>query len=134
MNPVSQDMKDTLVDAGVGTFAATSGWAIYISREPSSPDEVVTLYDSGGPEPDYLMDGTDIGRPNMQARIRGAPGGYLDAWAKAKEVVDALSRLSPQTINGTWYAGVWQQTAITALQYDDSNRPILTVNFRIRRY
>jgi len=134
MNPASQDLKDILVGAGVGTFAGTSGWAIYISQEPASPDEVVTLYDSGGPEPLYLMDDTDLFRPNLQARIRGAAGGYLEAWAKAQEVADTLGHLAPQTIGGTWYAGVWQQTEVTFLRYDDNNRPVLTVNFRIRRY
>ena len=134
MNPQSEDLKDILVNAGVGTFAATSGWGIYISKEPASPDTVITLYDTGGSAPEYLLDGTDMFRPNLQVRVRGEPGGYMEAWSKAKEVVDALARLEPQTINGTFYAGVWQQTDIAILQYDDNDRPILTVNFRIRRY
>jgi len=130
MNPASEDLKDILVTAGIGTYAATSGWAIYVSKEPKSPDTVVTLYDYSGadPSPKFLRD-----NPNVQVRVRGAKEAYKAGWTKAQAVKDALLGLPGQTINATKYVGVWMQSDINFINYDDNNRPLFTLNFRITR-
>jgi len=130
MNSAAMDLKDVLVSAGVGTFAASSGWGIYIGFEPDSPDTVVTLYDTGSfeePNPAYLLD-----FPTMQIRIRGAKNDYPGAFSKANAVKEALLGLPAQTINGTRYDGVWMISDVSYIGVE-KERPIFTTNWRIAR-
>ena len=134
MNPASQDFKDILEDAGVGSFAATSGWGIYISREPDGDNyqnTVVTLYDTGAadtPHPEIAFD-----EPMVQARVRGDVGGYPTAYDKILEVRDQLLGKYNFSQGGINYVGIWVTGDISFIGYDDSSRPILTVNFRAQR-
>lgn len=132
-NAPSVDIKDKLVSLGVGTFAATSGWGIYIGSEPDGPDvqdTVITLYDSSGgePNPAWLLD-----EPHVQVRVRGSRADYTGAYDKAYEVLDALLGLPAETLGGTVYTGIWALNDPFLLGYDDSRRPVFTVNFRIVR-
>jgi hypothetical protein len=129
MNSPAADIASILVSAGVGAMG-NSGWAIKIGLEPTTPDTAITIYDTGGypPNPKWLQD-----NPTVQARIRGSVGGYPAAYSKALAVRDALLGFAGQAINGTNYAGIWCMGDIVSLGYDDSNRPIFTVNFRMVR-
>ena len=130
-NDVSIDVKDILVTAGVGTFAATTGWGIYISQEPAAPpDTTVTIYTMpvAEPHPRLRIDTTGV-----QIRVRGAPKRYEQASVKAEEVKDALLGLPRQTVNNTLYVGVWATTDVIFLRYDENRRPILVSNWRIVR-
>ena len=126
----SVDIKDILVAAGIGTFAGTSGWGIYVSQEPKNPDSVITIYDSGGvaPNPKWLFD-----EPTVQIRIRGSEMAYVAAYAKAQAIKDALLGLTPQTVSGTYYVGVQMVGDINHIGYDDKSRPLFTTNWRIFR-
>lgn len=131
MSDVCVDLKDVLETASIGTFAATSGWGIYISKEPDTPDTTITLYPYGSPvepNPKFLIDYL-----NVQARIRGDVQGYAAAQTKAQAVKDALLGLTAQTVNTSKYIGVWMNTDIFLLRYDDNDRPILVINFRVIR-
>lgn len=130
MNPASVDIKDILVTAGVGTFAATSGWAIYISREPSEPDTCITIYDTGGPgaNPKWLIE-----EPSIQVRVRGAKLGYLAAYQKADAVKQALLGRAKQTVNSTVYVSFTMLSEIAHIGYDENSRPLFTINFNIIR-
>lgn len=127
MRPFSVDLRDLMVAASVGVFAATSGWAIGIGKELPSPDTFVTIYDTGGPAP---MPHLTLEQVNTQIRVRGGAGanGYLDAYAKARAAHDVLRGLGPQFIGGTHYAGFWIDTMPALIGYDDANRPLFTFN------
>ena len=129
MNSPAADLKDLVVAAGLGVFAASSGWGVFVSREPESPDTCITLYDTGGfaPSPHLFED-----RPTVQARVRGPMLGYQQGWAKALAVREALLG-KRALVNGTWYAGIWSQGDIAFLRYDEANHPIWTMSFRIVR-
>lgn len=132
-NPFSIDAKDMLVTAGVGTFAATSGWSIHISKEPDGspfPNTTITIYDTGGPGPNpkWLLEEVSI-----QVRIRGDVNGFQNAWIKAQAIKDALLGKDPSTVNTTRYTGIYMDGDISFLMYDDSNRPIIALNFRTIR-
>ncbi len=121
-------IKDLLVAAGIGTFAATSGWGIYINKEPTDPDTVVTVTTSGGtnPNPKWLID-----FPSAQVMIRGAPNGYVAAQAKAQEVKDALLGLPSQDLNGDRWDSITMAGDIAPLGYDETNRPRFSLNFNL---
>jgi len=129
MNPATIDIKDVLVTDGVGTFGATSGWAIFIGFEPESPNTTITLYDTGGkePVPNLLLD-----FPTIQTRIRGEVGEYEQTYQKALEVRESLLGLPTKTINGTLYDGVWANSDIIYLN-TNKGRPIFVINWRIAR-
>jgi hypothetical protein len=126
MNAPSVDIKDFLVNAGIGTF----GTDLFVSKEPESPNACVTVYDTGGfdAEAAYTYD-----RPTVQVRVRGDKQDYSDAFTKAQSVRDELHGKYNETINGTRYVGIWIQGDIFTLGYDANDRPILAVNFRMHR-
>ena len=129
-NPPSQDIATILSNAGVGTLAGTSGWSIYISKHPPTPDTIILLMDAGGfdANPKWLIDDVLV-----QVTVRGAPFGYAAAFSKIQSIKDTLLGLAKQTVNGTVYIGIWQQGEIAMVDYDDNNRPVLMATFRIRR-
>lgn len=129
-NAPSEDLKDLLVSAGAGTFAATSGWGIYLGSEPTEPHQVLTLYDTSGgePNPKFLLD-----QPHVQVRVRGNPNDQPGTYTKAREVLDTLLGLPRQSVNGTVYVGIWALNDPFLLEYDDNRRPVYTVNFRMWR-
>lgn len=128
MNPATVDVKDILESSESGT-GLTFGTDLFISFEPDSPDAVVTLYDSGG----WAPDAHDYQKPTIMARVRGPKGGYATGYATARAVVDALHERNNETWNGTRYIGIWQEGDVLFLEYDDSRRPVFSVNFRVHR-
>ena len=131
MGAPSVDIKDELVSASIGTFGGTTGWGIYVSDEPKDPDTTVSIFDTGGTQPDakWIQD-----EPTVMVRVRGAPQGYVAAYAKAQDVKDALLGIDPKTINATRYVGIWMNGDIISVGQDENNRPILSLNFRITRH
>lgn len=129
MSIVSIDMKDILVADGVGVFGGGGTWSIYIGLEPPDPDQVITLYDTGGndPNPRLLID-----FQTFQVRVRGLPGEYQETYVKMQDARDSLLALPSQTINTTLYDGVWQTGDVAFIGQGES-RPIFTANFRVIR-
>ena len=130
MTAPAEDVKDILVTAGVGKFTGytASDWRIFVGEEQPTPDKSITLYDSGGvdPDPKYRLD-----YPAVQARVRSAVGDYQGAHTKAVAVQDALLGLTPQTINSKPYYGILMRGGINFIGRDDMDRPIFTLNFSI---
>ena len=128
---ISEGIRDILVTNNVGVFNSQveEDWAIYISREPVDANETsLTVFDTGGatPNPKWLLD-----YPTIQVRIRGATNGYKAAWEKAKDVKDALLANTPQTINGDKWDFINIAGDINHIGYDEADRPIFTINFRL---
>ena len=125
----SIDMKDVLVTDGVGVFGGGGVWSIYIGTEPATPDQVITLYDTGGtdPNPRLLLD-----FQTFQVRIRGLTGDYQITYEKAEEVRDSLLALPAQVINTTRYDGVWQVGDIAFIGPTET-RPTFISNWRVIR-
>jgi hypothetical protein len=128
MTDIAVSVKDILVAAGVGVFAAPTGWSIAISREPTSPDSVITIFPTGGfsPNPKWKVD-----FPSVQIRIRGNRSGYQAAEAKAKEVKNTLLGIFSLDINGDRLVSITMAGDMTLLTYDDNERPIFVINFRL---
>jgi len=128
MSDIAKDIADRLVSVSIGTFAATSGWGIYIAREPTTPNTVITIYGTGSftePNPKWRLESR-----TFQIRVRGTENGYTDAYSKAEAIKNALLGLGPVTLNSTNYIGIWMTTNIIFIRYDENNRPIFSLNFR----
>lgn len=128
MNPVTQDVRDVLVSAGI----ATAGTDLFIGFEPNTPDATVTLYDSGSTNaPDATI---GLYYPLIQVRVRGTRRtGYQVAYARISSIRDLLIIRPAGLINATWYVGFWATSDVLFLSYDDQKRPIFTCNFRTQR-
>ena len=128
MTVPSQGISDLLVAASIGTFNAISGWSIRISRQKDKPDSSVTIYDYTGENnnPRYLLD-----FPRVQIRVRGNQNGYVAAFDKSTDIMNALIGLPSQDINGDRWTAVNQVGGINALGYDDKDRPQFTLNFAL---
>lgn len=128
MNSSAEDMSSILASA---IASLTENTNLFISREPSEPDAVVSVFDTGGGEPSSGTENNEF--PTIQVRVRGAKMDYETAYALIDSIKTVLHNLASQTINSTKYIGVWASSDIIPLGYDASDRPILTINFRIHR-
>ena len=140
MNSVATDIKDKLVTAGIGEFAAATGWSIHISSEPPTPDTTITLYDTGGPPPEGVQDRSKkpLRFGSILIRVRG--DGYGSAHTKIKEVYDAIVGFGKFTVSAVdsgdldvHYKGVFPTSEILFLEQDGDDRYIWVVNFQARR-
>lgn len=122
MANVAVDIKDLLVAEGVGTF----GTDLWIGREPAAGGEAVTIYPSGGQNPNPKW-GRDF--PTVKIKISGDVNDYAGGWTKAQEVKDALLGATPQDINGNRYASFRMQGDINFIGYDSNSRPMFTTNW-----
>lgn len=127
--PPSGDIKDLLVSAGLGVFAGTSGWSIYIGTEPTQPHTTITLYDTPGAP--RIRD-ANLRHPAVHVRVRGAPGDYTGAYNKALQVSAYLDSLSQATVNGA-VCSVIARGEPSYLHHDEAGRPIFIADYDLLR-
>jgi hypothetical protein len=112
--------------AGHGIIGATSGWSIFGSKMLDSPNTQIVAYDSGGffPNPKWLLD-----QPTVQVMVRGNIMDYLGAYSKAIDIKNTLLGSDSQTVSGTQYTGILMEGDIILVEYDNLDRPLLSLNF-----
>lgn len=121
MNSAAQDIADQLVALGIVADAV-------VGEEPATPNNVVTIYDTGGGEP---FANIELYEPSIQIRVRNLK--YIEAYALQQEIRKALIVPTDFEINSTHYIGVWNMGDIISLGKDQNNRAVLTANYRIER-
>ena len=126
MNALIEDIKDILVEEGVGVFAATSGWGIFIESEPTSnPKSSITLYEVPYRVPVGFV--TQNRPPTLyegvQVRVRAET--YLTAYNKCMSAVRVLEKKGTHVRNDSDYAGFHRLTNILKLKQDTKNRFIV---------
>ena len=131
MNSFSEDIKTKLVSDGEGVFGASSGWGIFISREPDAPNSTVVLYDTGGGGVDRLLGNGELFNPNVQIRIRTTS--YPTAYAKALSVLSSVKDMEDNSFDDIRYAEVTQITDIIVAPQDEKRRTIFTVTVNAKR-
>jgi Bacteriophage minor capsid protein len=124
----SEDARTLLVAAGVVFADTTVDWTIYIGKMMDKPNKAVSIIDAGGfsPNPKWLLD-----YPSIQVKVRGAPNGYSEARLKAIRIKDELLGIISLDVNGNRWASVTMAGDIVMLGYDQSERPMFTLNFNL---
>jgi hypothetical protein len=118
------DIGDKLIADGVA--GGVTGWTLYKSYQPDSPDKAVTILETGGPDPDQTP-GIAHTFPTFQMRVRDSTFEYEAARTKIQEVFDSLNNA---TITGYVYVFAKDSGPIL-LRYDAADeRPELVWNFR----
>jgi len=130
MNSSAEDIATILETSSAGT-GLTVGTDLFVSREPDTPDAVVSVFDTGGGEPSSGIERYDF--PTVQVRVRGDKMDYENAYVTMESIKTALHKYANQTVNGTKYIAIWASSDIFSLGYDENDRPLLTLNFRIHR-
>ena len=69
----------------------------------------------------------------MQVRVRGAKGGYQEAWAKVQACKAALLAHQPTASDGVVVQVARIIGDVQFLEYDESDRPIFVVNVELHR-
>lgn len=83
-----------LVGLGGGVLPSAGGdWPIYVSQEPTTPDNVITLYNTAGIKDGRLMPTGEVQEhPGVQIRVRATDDNT--GWTKA----EALAILLDETV------------------------------------
>lgn len=108
---------------GFGTIGSDSGTTISVSREPSSPDEAITIYDTGGLSPD--TDTEDFLVRTIQIRLR--TNNYNSGYVIMENIRDnLLAEKDIVSVNQIFMDG-----DILFIGRDDNDRFLLTANYRL---
>ena len=101
---------------------------VYVNEEPASPNDCVTIYDTGGSDP-MVVD--DVYSPTIQVRVRNLDSQL--AYAKQYEIRDILVAAKNQIINSVDYVSMWLQGDVISIGRDENSRYILTSNYKLMR-
>lgn len=128
MSP-AEEIAQHLADNGIGARAGDGVWGIHVSQEPDSPDDVVTVYDTGGLDP--IQVDIDLRQPTIQIRVRGSL--HSDVRSTHDSIYSILDAVQGAEIESHHYIGIWIQGDIIDIGRDDNDRFRATANYRINR-
>lgn len=129
MNVPSEDIKDMLeAESSLGLTFATN---LFIGKEPSSPDDCVTIFDTFGSPPQLTLDNQKYENPSIQIRVRSVD--YKTGWNLIADIVDVLHGQAQKTWNTTLYSVIYATNSPALLDWDDNDRCRFIVNFNIQR-
>lgn len=112
----------------IGAWAASTGWAIAVGMEPKSPDDAITLYDTGGAP--YFADAY-LSTPTIQVRVRTRD--YRAGYEKHEDILAILSAIQNQQIGDSYVLGIWLTSDIMSIGREDNDRFLFTANYRLER-
>lgn len=119
-----------IVAAGYGVTAPGPGdWPVFIGRQPTGPDSVLTVYDTGGTDPLHLEAG--LRRPTVQVRVRSVD--YADGWTKANAIYAGLGTTWSAIYGAERVVGFVARGDILFLNRDDQDRFLFSLNFELMR-
>ena len=130
MNEASTDIKDMLEAAGLGLVFKKN---LFKAKEPTSPDEVVTVYDTPSLAPERTLSTSSLWyyRSSVQVRVRS--NGYSDAMTLARNIMESLHNRANTEWGGTLYAVIQAQGEPVPMAWDENNRTIVITNFNLQR-
>ncbi len=128
MKPPSDDVRAIL--DGESVLGLALGTNLFVGEMPDTPNENVTVYDTGGtedPNPNYTLE-----YPKVMIKVRGEKKGYMDSYDLLDRIKQFLLGYST-TVAGTRYLCFWVLSDIMWLGYDEDRRPLWSLNLRTQR-
>jgi hypothetical protein len=130
MNIPSIDIKDMLVDDS--DLELIYGTNLFVGKEPSSPNNTVTIFDTYGYGPQLTLDKTgDYYYQSIQIRVRNTS--YVSAMELGQNIVDSLHSRAGERWSGTLYTLIKNINGPAILDYDENNRVHIIMNFNLQR-
>ena len=123
---------------GVASSSGEDGYYLGLGMLMDStvlPDRMVAVIQTPGQAPDAA---TEVDRPGFQILTRGpsvltVSSGYKEARAKARDAKTALHAMTPGSLSGRHYVGIWATQEPVFTGYDESYRPLFSENFIAQR-
>lgn len=110
-----------------GAIGGSDGWPVFVGREPITPVDVVTCYDTGGTAGPLV----DLRHPTVQVRVRSST--YNVGWQKMNEILEILVEPFFYAVTGATILG-WRTISDAAfIGRDDKDRAVFTANFEMLR-
>lgn len=130
MSAPSVDIKDMIeAESSLGLTFATD---LFIGREPLSPDDCVTIFDTPGFPPDLTLNKTEIyNRPSIQIRVRDRS--YTTGWNLINNLKVFLHGLAHETWNSSYYSLIECSIEPAHLEWDKHDRAVFVTTFDIQR-
>jgi hypothetical protein len=126
MNSPAKDLAKYLSgQTGLGTFAGSTNWSLYVAVEPNEPVNVVTLYDLGGPG--HNTDDLDMVPNTIQVRVRCES--YSEGYEIHEIIRDLLVPNGPIVCETSSFVGVVMTADIASIGRDENNRSVLTATY-----
>lgn len=128
-NPPSVDVMSILNDDF--SIDLTFRDNLFVGREPSSPDNCVTIFDTPGfgPVSAYSMD-VQYDYPSVQIRVRNKD--YRIGWRMILAIKQLLHNKAHFTVNGTRYESVECALEPALLDWDENNRVRFVSTFNLQ--
>jgi hypothetical protein len=113
------------------TYGGANG-NLFVGKEPSTPKNCVTVFDTSGFAP-YLGVSGDVGYeyPSVQVRVRNTK--YSTGWNLINSIKNALHGKHQETWNGTLYCVIICSSDPALLDFDDNGNARFVCNFNIQR-
>lgn len=129
MTASSVDIADMLeAESSLGLALATD---LFIGREPTKPDECVTIFDTSSIPPQLAFTDQGYEYPSVQIRVRSRV--YQTGWAMIEAIKNSLHGRAQETWNGTLYSVVYCASGPVFLDWDENSRARFVVNINIQR-
>ena len=130
MNNLSHDISVLLVEDP--DLNLTAGGNLFVGREPTSPPNTVTLFDSPGGGPAHFYDREERYEYGaIQVRVRDTH--YGNGLLRARAISKVLDGISGIEIDGALYTRIRAIDNPSLLGYDDNNRAWIVFNLETQR-
>lgn len=130
MNPCSTDIAEYLKDE----LGYTPGTDLFISGQPITPTNIITIFDTSGSPPDTNISKESNLRDSIQIIVRN--NSYVTAFENAFTIMNKLHATANITINGIYYLSIWLANGPNVLiggTEKEKDRTLLSMNFNIIR-
>jgi hypothetical protein len=133
MNATSEDVRDILVaNSSLGLVFANN---LFIGKEPATPKNTVTIFDTPGFPDELLLTGSGNGNayqyPSIQIRVRNTS--YIAGWDIIESIKNYLHGRANETWNGTLYTVIKCSSGPALLDWDDNSNVRFICNFDLQR-
>jgi hypothetical protein len=133
MNPTSVDIKDIL--ESISSLALVYATNLFIGKEPASPVDTVTIFDTAGYGDEILLTGSENGNAYqhtaVQIRVRNKK--YILGWQVAENIKYQLHGRAQETWNSALYSAVICSSGPALMDWDDNANARFIINFDIQR-
>jgi hypothetical protein len=122
-------------DDSSGSFDLIFGTNLFIGKEPTTPKNCVTIYDTPGFAPYLGVDGsTGYEYPSIQIRVRNTS--YVSGWNMINDIKNHLHGLHQElwgNNDDTLYSVIYCSSDPALLDWDDNGNARFVCNFNIQR-
>lgn len=130
MSFVTNDIR--LILESVSALNLTFATNLFIGREPTAPDDCVTLYTGGtSPRGVHLQGASGYDRQSFQVRVRA--NDYTTGMNLAEDIIEALHGRHQEQWGDSLYFAIMHQNGPELISWDENDRAIIVMNFNVER-